>query len=1432
MPSILIDVWTRLHKKSMDDVDRDVQARFTNMAQKAANNFAKELDSASPRIRKAASGLMDANSRLAASNKLLADSQRRVSEESKRVADLEGAITDARRSGAATVRDLAKNESELVRARRDLSSANRQVIRDTDEFERSVRRQHLALKSLDEARRGDRDRRSRGGSGRSGFGGGQGGNALGGIFTSIPFVPGGKAGAVIGSGLVATLGSVADAAVTASQSLWLLPAAASAGGAAFLTLKLGMSGFDRALKDMGDAKKFAQDLAGLAPAAQQAALEIQKLVSGMDGLKMVTQNALFRGVATQLAGLGQTFMPEIKKLTTGVAGAFNEMFQTFAGQLRTPGTSAAISDMINNIVAAFHNLAPAMAPIVDAFTKIAKVGSDFLPGMATAFANLATKFANFITQAQHSGKLQEWIQKGIDAAATLGHVIGELAHKVFDVFGNKNPDQFKSTLEGMVGAAVGVAQAIEGISQVVNNLVRDIQPVAQALGGWPNLIQDVIAVWAEWKVASMITQLMKISEILGVTLPASAEAGATGISAALSRVAIPAWLMTLMALWNMGGSAGPGPNIPGGSPMGPQSSQALGIQAKENAGQAYAKDHGGQMPPGYMDWLKGGKMPQGMDKYYTPPAAPGTPFFDSQGRPLDAQGKPFGSGPVNPTPYAPGSKDYAPAKPFNKNSPGWYDPFWDPQGQIPVPGVPGKKGKLPKSVSPLDPSFGAPPRPGETQGEYAAEGALMQAKHRKADDEATLQEMEKDNNATAEQIQAQKNKIIQDQREIYKAELELQNAQDAANKKQLKGLKSVTDGMKDIGPKLDEDFGLSQGLAGLAKNLVEFVATLAAAPLLGQLAAVKAGDPFYTGGYGALGIMAEQNHMQGRSGLLGIPAGQPGGPSLTGLGRAAIGSAAFPGAGNGAVDNGLTAALQRAGIDPRMYPMLQGFAKAEGNNPSGVPTLGFADSKAGSTLDGHAQALGAQIRQRQSVAGPFPANGSPQDQAAWMATIVGQNGVGDQPSRQSYIDSIVRGFGGGVSPSGLNSGGSTGGGGGLLGLLMNGGQGGGVESTGYGSGGYAGDGALLSRVPSGRYDPSGDLIRGLGDCSSAVEDLVNIMDGRSTAGRSMSTGNEAQWLTQHGFMPTNVPMPGTFQVGFNPHHTQATLPGGTNFNWGSDSAAANRGIGGTGAWDPAFTSHFYRPVGGGPGGGGLLDMFGGQGGGIGPSPSMPGVSPAGYGTGQGGGLGPNPNLPGPAPMPGPGGGTPGFPMPGGVDEGNPTPQGSPKGQGWQPAGGEGLGLGGMPAAAITSAAGMFPGGGAAAQLAMKLANRTIQQAGEYTAIGIQGLQETFGVHDPDGGGNGLDDIGNNIFGRVLKGMAKAKPATGTAAGKTPGKKNEKDKNNPQDPKGQQGQQGDPKFQGGLHVHGDFVQAPGQNPQTTVNDLSYMGALGASTPLMA
>lgn len=308
-------------------------------------------------------------------------------------------------------------------------------------------------------------------------------------------------------------------------------------------------------------------------------------------------------------------------------------------------------------------------------------------------------------------------------------------------------------------------------------------------------------------------------------------------------------------------------------------------------------------------------------------------------------------------------------------------------------------------------------------------------------------------------------------------------------------------------------------------------------------------------------------------------------------------------------------------------------------------------------------------------------------------------------------------------------------------------------------GAFGSDAALLANVPAGRYaqTQAADLTKGLGDCSSAVEDLVNIMDGRPTGGRSMATGNAAEWLTQHGFLP-GMGGPGDFRVGFNPSHMQATLPGGTNFNWGSDSAAAQRGMdGGQGAYDPAFTSHFYRPTSG-------MTMPS-------PLPASPMSGAQQYSTP--GMDNTNPGLTNPIPSPNPYMGMGGTGGPTGPAQGV-----SPSGQqygGVTPASGSGKGgvgmtEGGTLDTAMSMAASgldlLAPGAGQAAQTGMKLANRAIQYGGQVAGIGVQGLMDTF---LPTGG----SELANKSWiTKIVGGIAGAAPALPNMAGKSTAPQNQ------------------------------------------------------------
>ena len=338
-------------------------------------------------------------------------------------------------------------------------------------------------------------------------------------------------------------------------------------------------------------------------------------------------------------------------------------------------------------------------------------------------------------------------------------------------------------------------------------------------------------------------------------------------------------------------------------------------------------------------------------------------------------------------------------------------------------------------------------------------------------------------------------------------------------------------------------------------------------------------------------------------------------------------------------------------------------------------------------------------------------------------------------------------------------------------------------------GGWMGDAALLSHVNrNGQYDNvTKDLSKGLVDCASGVEDLVNIIDGKSTVGGSLWTGNASSVLPGMGFMP-GMGGPGDFRIGYRNGgpgngHMQATLPDGTNVNFGSTSAIQAGGLdGSSGAFDPSFTDHYYRPISrpttsGAPGGGqyapltpeqlvqqGLVTPTQYDTGG----PLPPGVSVVQNNTGQNehvvnpqGNIGSqhvSQAFPGPGPGNNPMAGTPAANVGTGATKIGGT---EPKAQSGASQGGGG-GLFGAAVGAGAAAADMWaPGSGAAVQIAGQEIQRAIKAGGQFAGIAAGGLMETF---LPTGGSEIAND---NWITRIAGGFSGMAPQLPNMAGKSP-----------------------------------------------------------------
>lgn len=825
-------------------------------------------------------------------------------------------------------------------------------------------------------------------------------------------------------------------------------------------------------------------------------------------------------------------------------------------------------------------------------------------------------------------------------------------------------------------------------ADVGKDVVTVMGEIAKFLSEHKRLVEDVIVAYAGWKaiqgITSVITGLSRISTLLrGIPAEAAIAGGA----------------MNRMGAASAAGGAAAGAAAGGASRLGALGrflgpiGVGLGAYEIGQAQDRYNRSNPGTVDPNspFGQWINSQQGQQGLRDLGVVPGGGSKPNsgpmpFDSAPVPGDGLHWEDGKGWVldeglNPEYLAlPGMDRYRPpaAAPHG-------GPILPPSGDSDKD----KKPHLPKApVVPYDtslpPGFENLPMSASL---YGAESSFLDARFKLAEKQARLQQLEHDNNATAQDILDARNDVITAGRDQQQAELRLYEARQEIFDKQAKQFKDWRSQLGEIGASLDQDFGISKGLAGIVENITKMLANMAAAPIIGALRGVQIG-------------MGQEPGAAG-SGIVGmLAAGGAFGPTLQGDSR------------------------------------LQSLRNASGAG-GGVPGIGY-------------------------------------------------------------------------------------------------------PGVAYGGGGpYPGDAALLANIPAGRYlqTQAADLTQGIGDCSSAIEDLVNILDGRSTSGRSMSTANEAAWLTAHGFLP-GMGGPGDFRVGFNSGHTQATLPGGTPFNWGSDAAAAARGIGGTGADDPALTSHYYRPMGGGgvPAGGVPgISLSGGPttpapatpaplplppsppkvwttappaptpqpapappgstsgGNALSPGFFVPGAQPGAAGApAPGGGIGggsPFPGRGGPPAAGGPhgpswiGSGAAGgsgleFPNPGGGPSLGPTLIGGnapPEGMGGGFTGGGGGGLIGMgisAAQSAISAAGMAGdamggGGGASAgaavanaaiQIAVQEINRAIGFGAQAAGIGVAGLMETFLPM-------GASELAqNNWLTRIAGGIIGARPAMPNLAG--------------------------------------------------------------------
>lgn len=1116
-------------------------------------------------------------------------------------------------------------------------------------------------------------------------------------------------------------GAAAKSGALAGRALGMAFTTAAGGlmGAAAYTL---FKGFER-YETIDAATRRLQNLSKTMQAAGQTGLDVAAIMKTVNDVVLGTPIGLDKamGAVTVALGSGVKQGDELKRYLTDIADAagysgrsFEEIALVF-GQVQAKGRL-----MGEEVLQLAEKNIPAAAWLKDTF----KLTGDEYERMQEK-GQISLKALEMAIE-QHAGgqakAMGETIQGAISNVQSSISRTG--ANFLAAIFG-KPTDQNNTMVEALksikdrldeMGAWVVAHQQeihnfFKNAAETARDLVRVLGEVLRYLGEHEGAIKAVAIAFGAWKaidgVASLITSLQTISTLLSTTLPASASAGAAGMTAALGPIL--AELATAAALFNLHGSA-PSPSIGPG---------ANDRQDKLDAGKRYF-DQNHKMPPGYQQWLDGkGPMPAELGPFYRGNVS-GVPLFDSQGRPLKADGTPFG--PTAPGPYDPRMpKSTAPGTPGAPapGTPGWdnSNPFLSPRdkGGAHLPKAP----VVPYDTT-LPPGFENLPM---SSALYSAESSYLDSRHKLAEKRARLEQLEHDSTATEQDVLDARNDVIEAQRDQQQSELRLYEERDSIFTKSNKQLRSWISELGDIGAGLDKDFGISKGLAGIAENITKFVANLAAAPLLGQLAATQMVAGYKPGeaGSGIVGSLAA-------SGAFGSQYQMPGSIAQA----LAKGRGGFPGMGGG------------GGLN------WDALAAKESSGNWGANT-------------GNGYFGGLQFDQ--STWNAYKPPGAPDNPA--LATReqqiqAGINGIRARGGPQSLWPQNWQQLGGG-------------GGGGPLGLTGGGGLAAMFGGAGYSAGPGIGGGDLPYGLPAGAN--SG----GYGGSGVQFPDWVNALGAAFGVKPSTYGGHQESNRGEAGFAPNPLGLNRGIDWSGPVENMQrfaeyvASQPGLEQVIWQNPNTgqrigiAGGRDVSGTGYYAGDYGDHqnhvhtrqaYSIPVPGmgmpgldgiAPGGGGGFGVQAagfGQGGGVGSG--LGGGGGAGDIHGWGGGGGPGPGLPG----------LPGTSNPtriGGVAQ----PQG--KGSG-------GVGPGGLLTGAMSSAismAGMAgdafaPGGGqaaaAAAQTMMQLAIRGIQFASQAVGIGVQGIGETLIPA-------GSDLAANSWFTKLAGGIAGAGLNLPNVAGK-------------------------------------------------------------------
>lgn len=296
---------------------------------------------------------------------------------------------------------------------------------------------------------------------------------------------------IAAAGAASGVGALTAALTPAGGLIAALPAAAAGAAASLGALQLAAFGVGDALEEAfgDDAEKYAEALAKLAPAAQEAVEAVRALRPELSAVQQTVQDAFFTEFAGQVEDAARNLLP-LRAQLAGLATEFGEVARAGLDFAASQEAIEPLRTVLESTTEAASHLSTAVRPLAQGFLDLAAaVAGAFGSQLGASIADAGERIGAFMSRIAASGQAVQWVRDAVDVfrqlgavAANVGAIISGLFRAADGAGGGllNNLRAITDSFRDFVNSARG-QEAIGNIFTTVGTVAAQLGPILSAL---------------------------------------------------------------------------------------------------------------------------------------------------------------------------------------------------------------------------------------------------------------------------------------------------------------------------------------------------------------------------------------------------------------------------------------------------------------------------------------------------------------------------------------------------------------------------------------------------------------------------------------------------------------------------------------------------------------------------------------------------------------------------------------------------------------------------------------------------------------------------------------------------------------------------------------------------------------------------------------